>query len=69
MAQGSNRVAAEPMLIKRYAGRRLYNTVTLTYTAPGKLRALAGRGQRLIIRDAESGDDVTREILDQSQPG
>jgi len=51
------------MLIKRYAGRRLYNTATLTYATPGELRAMADRGQRLIIRDASSGDDVTREIL------
>ncbi len=56
--------AAEPMLIKRYAGCRLYNTATLSYTTPGELRALAGRGQRLIVRDARSGDDTTDEILD-----
>jgi len=53
------------MLIKRYAGRRLYNTVTLTYATRGELRALAGKGQRLIVRDAQSGDDIMREILDQ----
>ena len=63
MAQKRERVAAEPMLIKRYAGRRLYNTATLTYATAGELRAIADRGQRLIIRDAQSGDDVTREIL------
>jgi polyhydroxyalkanoate synthesis regulator protein len=57
--------AAEPMLIKRYAGHRLYNTVTLSYATPGELRVLAGRGQRMIVRDARSGDDITREILDQ----
>jgi polyhydroxyalkanoate synthesis regulator protein len=56
--------AAEPMLIKRYAGCRLYNTATLRYATPGELRALAGRGQRLIVRDARSGDDVTAEILE-----
>jgi polyhydroxyalkanoate synthesis regulator protein len=55
--------AAEPMLIKRYAGCRLYNTATLTYATPGELCALAGRGQRLIVRDARSGDDLTDEIL------
>jgi polyhydroxyalkanoate synthesis regulator protein len=64
MAQRRERTEAEPMLIKRYAGRRLYNTVTLAYTTPGELRAIAGKGQRLIIRDAQSGDDITREILD-----
>jgi polyhydroxyalkanoate synthesis regulator protein len=63
MARKRERMAAEPMLIKRYAGRRLYNTVTLTYATPADLRALADGGQRLIVRDAQSGDDVTREIL------
>jgi polyhydroxyalkanoate synthesis regulator protein len=63
MPRKHQRVAAEPMLIKRYAGRRLYNTATLAYTTPAELRAIADRGQRLIIRDAPSGDDVTREIL------
>jgi polyhydroxyalkanoate synthesis regulator protein len=64
MIQKPESAAAEPMLIKRYAGRRLYNTATLTYATPGELRALAGKGQRLIVRDARSGDNITREILD-----
>jgi polyhydroxyalkanoate synthesis regulator protein len=28
------------------------------------LRAIADQGQQLIVRDAQSGDDITREILD-----
>ena len=64
MIQKRASVAVEPMLIKRYAGHRLYNTVTLSYATPGELRALASKGQRLIVRDARSGDDITREILD-----
>jgi len=59
--------AGAPMLIKRYAGCRLYNTVTLSYATPGELRVLAGKGQRLIVRDPKSGDDITREVLDQAQ--
>jgi polyhydroxyalkanoate synthesis regulator protein len=53
-----------PMLIKRYARHRLYNTAALTYATPGELRAIADQGQQLIVRDAQSGDDITREILD-----
>jgi polyhydroxyalkanoate synthesis regulator protein len=56
--------AIAPMLIKRYAGCRLYNTASLSYATPEELRALAGRGQRLIVRDARSDDDVTDEVLD-----
>ena len=63
MIQKSQSDAAEPMLIKRYAGHRLYNTVTLTYATPEELRALARRGRRVIVRDARSGDDITDEIL------
>jgi polyhydroxyalkanoate synthesis regulator protein len=57
--------AAEPMLIKRYAGCRFYNTVTSSYATPAELRALAGRGERVIVRDAQSGDDITGEIIEQ----
>jgi polyhydroxyalkanoate synthesis regulator protein len=52
------------MPIKRYAGCRLYNTATLSYATPEELRAMAGKGRRLIVRDARSGDDITREVLD-----
>ena len=63
MIQKPESSAAELMLIKRYAGHRLYNTVTLTYTTSRELRALAGKGHRVIVRDARSGDDITDEIL------
>jgi polyhydroxyalkanoate synthesis regulator protein len=63
MMQKPERRAAEPMLIKRYADQRLYNTATLTYATPEELRALARKGRRLIVRDARSGDDITDEIL------
>jgi polyhydroxyalkanoate synthesis regulator protein len=53
------------MPIKRYAGCRLYNTATLAYATAAELRAIAHRGQRLIVHDAQSGDDITREVLDQ----
>jgi polyhydroxyalkanoate synthesis regulator protein len=65
MIQKPESAAVEPMLIKCYAGHRLYNTVTLSYATPGELRTLAGKGQRMIVRDARSGNDITREILDQ----
>lgn len=54
---------AASALVKRYAGYRLYNTATLRYTTAEELRAVVGRGQSLIVRDAQTGDDITREIL------
>lgn len=55
------------LLIKRYAGRRLYNTATSTYLSLDDLTAMVLRGQRFIVRDAETGGDITRAILDSFQ--
>jgi polyhydroxyalkanoate synthesis regulator protein len=63
MIQKPESRAAAPVLVKRYAGHRLYNTATLTYATPDELRALAHKGRRVIVRDARSGDDITDEIL------
>jgi polyhydroxyalkanoate synthesis repressor PhaR len=52
------------MLIKRYAGHRLYNTATLTYVTLEELSELILRGTRFVVHDAETGKDITREILD-----
>jgi polyhydroxyalkanoate synthesis regulator protein len=52
-----------PMLIKRYAGRRLYNTVTLTYASRNDLAAMAMKGIKFVVRDADTGEDVTSDIL------
>jgi polyhydroxyalkanoate synthesis repressor PhaR len=50
-------------LIKRYAGRRLYNTVTLTYVTLDDLAEMILDGHRFVVRDAETGDDITHDIL------
>ena len=51
------------ILIKRYAKRRLYNTVDLVYVSMDDLTKMVLAQQQFIIRDAETGDDITREIL------
>jgi len=53
-----------PMLIKRYAGRRLYNTPTLAYVSPDDLADMALEGTRFIVRDADTGEDITPAISD-----
>jgi polyhydroxyalkanoate synthesis regulator protein len=58
-------VEQSEVLIKRYAGRRLYNTATLAYLSRGDLAAMVLRGQRFIIRESETGVDITRDILKQ----
>jgi polyhydroxyalkanoate synthesis repressor PhaR len=51
------------ILIKRYAGHRLYNTVSLTYVSLDDLAEMILGGNRFVVRDAETGDDITRGIL------
>ena len=57
------RVPASSILIKRYARRRLYNTASLSYVSDEELAKMVLARQRFIVRDAETGDDVTDDIL------
>jgi polyhydroxyalkanoate synthesis repressor PhaR len=52
------------VLIKRYAGRRLYNTVTAAYLSLDDVADMVLNGQRFIVRDSETDGDITRDILD-----
>jgi polyhydroxyalkanoate synthesis repressor PhaR len=54
----------EPVLIKRYAGRRLYNTATATYLTLDDLAEMIVQRAVFIVQDAETGEDITRDILD-----
>jgi polyhydroxyalkanoate synthesis repressor PhaR len=56
-----------PTLIKRYAGRRLYDTARLIYLTRDDLAEMVLNGERFTVRDAETGEDVTRAILDRLQ--
>jgi polyhydroxyalkanoate synthesis regulator protein len=56
-------VRTDSILIKSYAGRRLYNTVSLTYVSFDDLAEMILVGDRFVVRDAETGDDITRDIL------
>jgi polyhydroxyalkanoate synthesis regulator protein len=56
-------VRADSILIKRYAGRRLYNTVSLTYVSLDDLANIILNDNRFVVRDAETGDDITSDIL------
>jgi hypothetical protein len=52
------------VLIKRYAGRRLYNTANSIYVTLDDLSNMILAGERFTVRDAETGTDITRDILD-----
>ena len=54
----------EPVLIKRYDNRRLYNTVTAAYVTLDDLESMVLSGEEFVVRDAQTGEDVTRVLLD-----
>ena len=55
--------AAKPLLIKRYASRRLYNTETSDYVTLEDVGAFIRAGRDVQIVDLKSGDDLTRQFL------
>ncbi len=52
-----------PLLIKRYASRRLYNTETSDYVTLDEIAAFIRNGREVRIIDLKSGDDLTRQYL------
>jgi len=54
---------AMPLLIKRYASRRLYNTETSDYVTLEDIAAIVRAGREVQILDLKSGDDLTRQYL------
>jgi polyhydroxyalkanoate synthesis repressor PhaR len=55
----------EPVTIKKYANRRLYNTGTSTYVTLEDLAAMVKRGEDFVVFDAKSGEEITRSVLAQ----
>ncbi len=55
----------EPVVIKKYANRRLYNTETSTYVTLEDLAAMVRSDRDFVVFDAKSGDDLTHAVLTQ----
>ncbi len=55
----------EPIIIKKYANRRLYNTDTSSYITLDALAAMVRENQDFQVVDAKSGEDITHQILTQ----
>lgn len=53
----------KPLLIKRYASRRLYNTETSDYVTLEDISRFIRDGREVQIIDLKSGDDLTRQYL------
>ena len=55
----------EPITIKKYANRRLYNTGTSTYVTLEDLATMVKAGEDFVVYDAKTGEDITRSVLAQ----
>jgi polyhydroxyalkanoate synthesis repressor PhaR len=50
-------------IIKKYPNRRLYDTDTSSYITLTEIKQLVMDGEAFVVRDAKTGDDLTRSIL------
>lgn len=55
----------EPVVIKKYANRRLYNTACSSYVTLDHLSEMVKEGKDFVVRDAKSGENITRSVLTQ----
>jgi polyhydroxyalkanoate synthesis repressor PhaR len=56
---------AKPVVVKKYANRRLYNTAASTYVTLDDLAKMIKDGGDFVAYDAKSGEDITRSVLTQ----
>ena len=55
----------EPITIKKYANRRLYNTGTSTYVTLEDLATMLKDGDNFVVFDAKTSEDITRSVMAQ----
>jgi len=62
-----DKVSAEtpPVVIKKYANRRLYNTATSSYVTLDDLSRMVKAGREFVVYDAKTGEEITRPVLTQ----
>src|SRR5438067_9655618 len=54
-----------PIVVKKYANRRLYNTATSSYVTLEDLATLIKEGGDFVVYDAKTGEDLTRSVMTQ----
>ena len=60
----SDAAASQPQrVIKKYPNRRLYDTKTSSYVTLTEIKQLVMQGQVFVVRDAKTGEDLTRNLL------
>ena len=57
--------SSEPVVIKKYANRRLYNTETSSYITLDLLSQMTREGREFVVVDAKTGEDITHNVLTQ----
>src|SRR5271165_5565389 len=57
--------ATPPVVVKKYANRRLYNTESSSYITLDNLADMIRHGRDFVVYDAKSGEDITRGVLTQ----
>jgi polyhydroxyalkanoate synthesis repressor PhaR len=55
----------EPITIKKYANRRLYNTGTSSYVTLDDLAEMVKKNEVFVVVDAKTSEDITRSVLTQ----
>ena len=64
-ASGTTGTETPPIVIKKYANRRLYNTATSSYVTLEDLAQMVKKHNDFVVYDAKSGEDITRAVLTQ----
>jgi polyhydroxyalkanoate synthesis repressor PhaR len=54
-----------PVVVKKYANRRLYNTESSSYITLDNLAEMVRQGRDFVVYDAKTGEDITRGVLTQ----
>ena len=64
-AGGRKRAEGDPVVIKKYANRRLYNTASSSYVTLDHLAEMVRQGVDFVVYDAKTNEDITRPVLTQ----
>ncbi len=55
----------QPVVIKKYANRRLYNTSTSSYVTLDDLSRMVKKSNEFVVYDAKTGEEITGSVLTQ----
>src|SRR5260370_40852755 len=61
----ANPSGSKPVVVKKAANRRLYNTATSSYVTLDDLAQMIKEGGDFVAHDAKTGEDITRSVLTQ----